>query len=144
MSTLKYIAGNIEELIIYIENFVNQDISNMQRRIEIAIWDGRMVVGSLVDKFDVQVKRVANSEIELSYCVEELIEEEKYFGIYFNFEQNPLLKINWLIKTRVVPASNFVGTISANVDNGKMSDKQFREFIQNTLPIVMYDGCDRN
>jgi hypothetical protein len=35
-----------------------------------------------------------------------------------------------------VPAKNFVGTIMANVDNEKMSDADFRQFIRNTLPIV--------
>ena len=43
---------------------------------------------------------------------------------------------------RTVPASNFVGTITANVD-GKMSDAEFRQFIRNTLPIVVYDYGDR-
>jgi len=43
---------------------------------------------------------------------------------------------------RTVPASNFVGTITANVD-GKMSDADFRQFIRNTLPIVIYDYGDR-
>lgn len=35
-----------------------------------------------------------------------------------------------------VPAVNFIGTMMANVDNEKMSDSEFREFIRNTLPIV--------
>jgi hypothetical protein len=35
-----------------------------------------------------------------------------------------------------VPASNFVETLKANVDNAKLSDKEFREFVRNTLPIV--------
>lgn len=38
-----------------------------------------------------------------------------------------------------VPAINFVGTIIANVDNNKLSDKEFREFIRNTLPIVEHN-----
>jgi len=40
---------------------------------------------------------------------------------------------------RTVPASNFVDTVLANVDNEKLSDKKFRQFIRNTLPIVIYD-----
>jgi len=35
-----------------------------------------------------------------------------------------------------VPAKNFIGTVMANVDNDKLSDADFREFIRNTLPIV--------
>jgi hypothetical protein len=35
-----------------------------------------------------------------------------------------------------VPAKNFIGTIMANVDNDKMNDSDFRQFIRNTLPIV--------
>lgn len=37
---------------------------------------------------------------------------------------------------QTVPAANFVGTLVANVDNNLMSDKEFREFVRNTLPIV--------
>ena len=39
-------------------------------------------------------------------------------------------------KPDTIPASSFVNTIKVNVDNEKMSDAQFREFIRNTLPIV--------
>jgi len=38
-----------------------------------------------------------------------------------------------------VPAKNFMATIAANVCNEKLTDKQFREFIRNTLSIVEYD-----
>lgn len=34
-----------------------------------------------------------------------------------------------------VPASNLILTIAANVDNEKVSDKDFREFVRNSLPI---------
>ena len=40
---------------------------------------------------------------------------------------------------RNVKAENFVGTVAANVDNPKLSDKEFRQFIRNTLPIVIYN-----
>ena len=39
---------------------------------------------------------------------------------------------------RVVPAESFVGTLAANVDNKKMSNKDFRQLVRNTLPIVIY------
>ena len=39
---------------------------------------------------------------------------------------------------RKVPADSFVGTVAANVDNLKLSDEDFRDFIRNTLPIVIY------
>lgn len=35
-----------------------------------------------------------------------------------------------------VGAVNFIGTMMANVDNEKLSDGEFRQFIRNTLPIV--------
>jgi hypothetical protein len=35
-----------------------------------------------------------------------------------------------------VPAINFLGTLMANLDNEKLSDSEFRQFIRNTLPIV--------
>jgi hypothetical protein len=38
-----------------------------------------------------------------------------------------------------IPATNFMATIAANVDNNKLSDTEFREFIRNTLPIVEFD-----
>lgn len=34
-----------------------------------------------------------------------------------------------------VPASNLIKTIAANVDNEKLSDEEFREFVRNSLPI---------
>lgn len=40
----------------------------------------------------------------------------------------------------MIPASNFMATIAANVDNEKLSDAEFRQMIRNTLPIVEYDN----
>lgn len=37
-----------------------------------------------------------------------------------------------------VPAENFVATVAMNIDNPKLTDAQFREFIRNSLPIVKY------
>lgn len=39
-------------------------------------------------------------------------------------------------KKSTVPPANFVDTLNANVDNNKLSDAEFREFVRNTLPIV--------
>jgi hypothetical protein len=39
---------------------------------------------------------------------------------------------------RTIPADHFMGTIAANVDNDKLSDAEFRQFIRNTLTIVEY------
>lgn len=39
---------------------------------------------------------------------------------------------------RVLPAEQFVATLAANIDNKKVTNKQFREFVRNTLPIVQY------
>lgn len=39
-------------------------------------------------------------------------------------------------RKKVVPAENFLGTVVVNVDNKKLSDAEFRQFIRNTLPIV--------
>lgn len=41
-----------------------------------------------------------------------------------------------------VPAENFMATIAANVDNKRLTDAQFREFIRDTLPIVEYLKVD--
>lgn len=35
-----------------------------------------------------------------------------------------------------IPAKNFIRTVAANVDNPRLSDAEFREFIRNTLPVV--------
>ena len=40
--------------------------------------------------------------------------------------------------SNMVPAEHFMGTIAANVDNKKLSDADFRQFIRNTLPIIQY------
>ncbi len=37
-----------------------------------------------------------------------------------------------------VPAENFMATIEANVDNSSLSDADFRSFIRNSLPVVIY------
>lgn len=37
-----------------------------------------------------------------------------------------------------ISAENFVATIAANVNNGGLDDRAFREFIRNTLPIVKF------
>ena len=39
---------------------------------------------------------------------------------------------------RRVPAENFMATIAANVDDEKIPDDVFREFIRNTLPVVEF------
>lgn len=41
-----------------------------------------------------------------------------------------------------VPAVNFLGTVMANLDNEKLSDSEFREFIRRTLPIVEKPNID--
>lgn len=43
---------------------------------------------------------------------------------------------------RTVPAENFMATIAANVDNKRITDEQFRDFIRNSLPIVEYMRVD--
>jgi len=35
-----------------------------------------------------------------------------------------------------IPAEHFVCTVIQNINNKKLSDKEFRQFIRNTLPIV--------
>jgi len=40
--------------------------------------------------------------------------------------------------SNMVPAEHFMGTIAVNVNNEKLSDADFRQFIRNTLPIVQY------
>ena len=37
-----------------------------------------------------------------------------------------------------VPAESFLGTLHANVDNLALDDRAFREFVRNSLPIVIY------
>jgi hypothetical protein len=39
---------------------------------------------------------------------------------------------------QTVPATSFCTTLSANVDNSKMSDAEFRQFVRNSLPIVSF------
>jgi hypothetical protein len=44
--------------------------------------------------------------------------------------------INEVVEQYKVPAVNFIGTIMVNVNNEKLSDFEFRQFIRRTLPIV--------
>jgi hypothetical protein len=39
---------------------------------------------------------------------------------------------------RTVPAVSFVALLEANVENERLSDKDFREFVYNTLPIIIF------
>ena len=43
-------------------------------------------------------------------------------------------------KIGAVPASNFISTMVANVDNPAISDAEFRAMFRRTLPIVEYDS----
>jgi len=45
-------------------------------------------------------------------------------------------------KNHKVGAVNFVGAILANVDNDRLNDQEFREFIRNILPIVEKPALD--
>ncbi len=37
-----------------------------------------------------------------------------------------------------VPSADFCATLAVNVDNERLPDAAFREFVRNTLPIVIY------
>lgn len=43
----------------------------------------------------------------------------------------------------VVPASNFLGTLAANILNEDLSNSDFRKLIWNTLPIVVFGAKER-
>lgn len=51
-----------------------------------------------------------------------------------SFEQQEA-KYSYLQKPKI-PANHFIETLIANVHNSKLSDKDFREFVKATLPIV--------
>ena len=42
-----------------------------------------------------------------------------------------------------VPAESFLGTLHANVDNRALDDRAFRQFVRDSLPIVVYPRPDR-
>jgi len=44
---------------------------------------------------------------------------------------------------RTMSANNFINKISLNVNDLRLSDKAFRAFIRKTLPIVIFDGCEK-
>lgn len=39
---------------------------------------------------------------------------------------------------RCIPAEHFLTTLAANVENTRLTDKELRTFIRNTLPIVIF------
>lgn len=41
---------------------------------------------------------------------------------------------------RTVPAKIFMQSLEVNVDNDELSDKDFRQFVRNTLPIIIFDS----
>jgi|SRR5271166_6316909 len=43
-----------------------------------------------------------------------------------------------------VSAKHFVQMLDVNADNEKLSDKDFRQFVRNTLPIVEYPRLKEN
>lgn len=45
-------------------------------------------------------------------------------------------------KNHTVSAVHFMGTILANLDNTRLSDADFREFIRNTIPIIEKPALD--
>ena len=45
------------------------------------------------------------------------------------------------VQTSKISPQHFVETIAVNVDNEKLSDKDFRQFIRNTLPIVKFQSA---
>lgn len=45
---------------------------------------------------------------------------------------------------RTVPAGNFLATVAANVDNEKLSDADFRQFIRNSLPVVEFPRPEKD
>jgi hypothetical protein len=49
---------------------------------------------------------------------------------------NEIITIKY--KKQPISADNFLATVAANINNKKLSDKGFRQFIRNTLPSVEY------
>jgi hypothetical protein len=45
---------------------------------------------------------------------------------------------NALRTKRTVPAENFCATLAVNIDNDRLSPDEFREFVVNTLDIVVF------
>ena len=43
---------------------------------------------------------------------------------------------------RIIPADNFAATVNANVDNDRLTDAEFREFIRTSLPFIIYTGAE--
>ncbi len=39
---------------------------------------------------------------------------------------------------RTVPSDSFTTMLEANIDNRKLTDRAFRQFVRNTLPILIY------
>lgn len=60
---------------------------------------------------------------------EEDVEEE---------EGEELVSYDYSNLERSVSAANFCGTLEANVDNDKLTDAEFRDFVRTSLPIVEY------
>lgn len=44
----------------------------------------------------------------------------------------------WASEGRTVPAEHFLKTLEVNINNERLSDAEFREFVRTTLGIVKY------
>lgn len=44
----------------------------------------------------------------------------------------------YVAATPTVPAENFMATLAANVDNASLSADDFRDFVRNSMPVVIY------
>lgn len=43
-----------------------------------------------------------------------------------------------MTQERTVPTDSFCQMLNVNVDNAKLNDSEFRQFVRNTLPIVIF------
>ena len=50
------------------------------------------------------------------------------------------MKTTYARNVSMIPAKNFVATLAGNVNNPNLTDKDFRDLVRNTLPIVKYEG----
>lgn len=75
---------------------------------------------------------LAKCECGLSKCF-----HEGSNPLAYRIQDGKVLCTGYKPRTRI-PANNFLSTLHVNVNNTKLTDAQFREFVRNSLSIVEY------
>ena len=111
----------------------------------------------IIKDYKIRMLSVTDGSWDRSFKQDEIIHAEMEQGALFShfkledgscianmpnevFQILPEQQVTECQNNNLVDARNFVGTIAVNVDNERLSDADFRQFIRNSLEVVDYVG----